>query len=92
MATLPASGNVGREVGPAEGGVWGLARVVRLEQPSLKVLSADVSTGALVAASAAELAAAAATTASEPELSWDGSARRHVLRLRRGGLGHRAGA
>ena len=67
----------------ATGGVWGLARVQRLEQPTQSVLCGDVTPelGAAQAAGTALFAAAASRV--DPELAW-GKQAWQTLRLRRG--------
>ena len=60
----------------AYGGVWGFARVLRLEHPSLRTQSTDVSRGAMVVASLTMLA-----PTTETEAAWTGNL--HVVaRLR----------
>ena len=75
--------------GVAHSGVWGLARVLRLEQPSLRVVcagSAPACRGAWISTRARDLAELAvlsqATTAVDSELAWREGAS-YVARLRR---------
>ena len=61
---------------PAHGGVWGFARVLRLEHPALRMQSVDVLRGAIVA-----MAPALLGPSEEAEVLWrDGL--RHAARLR----------
>ena len=76
--------------GAAHGGSWGFARVLRLEQPAARVLSADVPRDAGAAAAVRALLSEAATSGgggggAEAEVAWAGG-RRHGARLRRRGV------
>eukprot|EP00964_Phaeocystis_antarctica_P064904 scaffold39097_cov90-Phaeocystis_antarctica.AAC.1 len=75
--------------GAAHGGNWGFARVLRLEQPAARVLSADVLRDAGAAAAVGTLLSEAASSGgsggAESEVAWAGG-RRHGARLRRRGL------
>ena len=75
--------------GAAHGGSWGFARVLRLEQPAARVLSADVSRDACAAAAVGSLLSEAASSVvvggAESEVAWAGGLR-HGARLRRRGL------
>eukprot|EP00964_Phaeocystis_antarctica_P033478 scaffold18987_cov79-Phaeocystis_antarctica.AAC.1 len=75
--------------GAAHGGSWGFARVLRLEQPAARVLSADVphdaSAAAAVGALLSEAASSGGSSGAESEVAWAGG-RRHGARLRRRGV------
>eukprot|EP00964_Phaeocystis_antarctica_P086147 scaffold54520_cov92-Phaeocystis_antarctica.AAC.1 len=75
--------------GAADGGSWGFARVLRLEQPAARVLSADVPRDAGSAAAVGALLSEATSSGggggAEAEVAWAGG-RRHGARLRRRGL------
>ena len=62
----------------ASSGVWGFARVLRLEHVDLRMQTGDISHG-IGAPSARAMLMAGATT--EPETAWEGSTR-YVARLR----------
>ena len=69
--------------GAAHGGIWGFARVLRLERPAARVVSIDVCGAATAPAAArALLAEAAACGSLEPEVAWSRGVR-HCARLRR---------
>ena len=56
-------------IGAAQGGWWGLGRVLRLEQPALRVASADVAGG-----DGSALLAVASGAGDEMEVAWAGGA------------------
>ena len=76
---------VASNAGCAHGGAWGLARVLRLEQPRLRIFSVDAADGGGSGGSGSSSTALAALAAAreEPEVAWANRGG-YGARLRRG--------
>ena len=86
-AVSAAAGAAARPCGAAHGGCWGLARVLRLERPSARVLSVDVVASGASGAAVAALLGEAAVGSAEAEVAWSRGLRHGAAASRRDGGG-----